>query len=110
MPLFLIFIIFNNHSHSTIIHSFIIHHSPRPVFLYPQQEKNLHEVPSPRIELGPALQQADALPTEPRRTLLSHAAPYWATPHRKKLTLNHFYVFFFFFENTSSLILSCSLS
>ncbi len=49
-----------------------------------------------RIELGPALQQADALPTEPRRTLnwatphiqlshappfLSHAAPCWATPH-----------------------------
>ncbi len=37
----------------------------------------------PRIELGPALQQADALPTEttphpaePRRTLLRHAAPY----------------------------------
>jgi hypothetical protein len=28
----------------------------------------------PRIELGPALQQADALPTEPRRTILSHAA------------------------------------
>ncbi len=35
----------------------------------------------PKIELGPALQQADALPTEPRRTILSHAAPYWATPH-----------------------------
>ena len=30
----------------------------------------------PRIELGPAFQQADALPTEPRRTILSHAAPY----------------------------------
>ena len=29
----------------------------------------------PRIELGPALQQADALPTEPRRTM-SYAAPY----------------------------------
>ncbi len=28
----------------------------------------------PRIELGPAFQQADALPTEPRRTM-SHAAP-----------------------------------
>jgi hypothetical protein len=25
----------------------------------------------PRIELGPALQQADALPTEPRRTIIS---------------------------------------
>jgi hypothetical protein len=29
----------------------------------------------PGIELGPALQQADALPIEPRRTILSHAAP-----------------------------------
>jgi hypothetical protein len=29
----------------------------------------------PRIELGPASQQADALPTELRLTLLSHAAP-----------------------------------
>jgi hypothetical protein len=50
MPLLLIFIIFNNHSHNTTnVHSsFILHHSPRPVFLYPphrffaQQEKNLH--------------------------------------------------------------------
>ncbi len=43
----------------------------------------------PRFDLGPVLQQADALPTEPRRTIqshphhtkqrstiLSHAAPY----------------------------------
>ncbi len=29
----------------------------------------------PRIELGPALQQADALPSELSRTLLSYAAP-----------------------------------
>jgi hypothetical protein len=41
MPLFLIFIIFNNHSHSTIIHSFILHHSPRPVFLYPHRASSL---------------------------------------------------------------------
>jgi hypothetical protein len=35
MPLFMIFIIFNNHSHSTIIHTFILRNSPRPepVFL-----------------------------------------------------------------------------
>jgi hypothetical protein len=33
------------------------------------------------FELGPALQRADMLPTEPCRTLLSHAAPYWAMPH-----------------------------
>jgi hypothetical protein len=45
----------------------------------------------PRIELGPALQQTDALPTEPRRTIteprrtiLSHAAPYWVTPHHNE--------------------------
>jgi hypothetical protein len=60
MPLFLIFIIFfNNHSHSTIIHSFIPHHSPRPVFGGAET----------KIELGPALQQADALQTEPRHAL-----------------------------------------
>jgi hypothetical protein len=29
----------------------------------------------PRIELGPASQQADALPIEPRRTILNYAAP-----------------------------------
>ncbi len=40
-----------------------------------------------RFELGPATQQADALLSEPRRTLLSHAAPseprrtLRATPH-----------------------------
>ncbi len=43
----------------------------------------------PRIELGPALQQADALPTEPRRTILSHAAPFWATPHHSWATPHH---------------------
>ncbi len=59
---------FNNHSHGTIIHSFILHHSPRPVFLYPhrffaQQEKNLHGVPSRESNLG-----------QPRNYQLSHAA------------------------------------
>ncbi len=41
-----------------------------------------------RFELGPGVQQADALLSEPRRTplshaapQLSHAAPLWATPH-----------------------------
>jgi len=29
----------------------------------------------PRFELGPALQQADALPSELRRTLVSYVAP-----------------------------------
>jgi hypothetical protein len=43
MPLFLIFIIFNNHSHSTIIHSFILHHSPRPVFLLSEEAMRIQE-------------------------------------------------------------------
>jgi hypothetical protein len=73
MPLFLIFIIFNNHSHSTIIHSFILHHSPRPVFLYPhrffaQQEKNLHGLPS--RELNSVLSYS-----KPTHYQLSNAAP-----------------------------------
>jgi hypothetical protein len=79
MPLFLIFIFFNNHSYSTIIHSFILHHSPKPVFLYPHRFFAQQEKPpwgaEPRIKLGPALQQADALPNELRRTLMSCAAP-----------------------------------
>jgi hypothetical protein len=84
MPLFLIFIIFNNHSHSTIIHSFILHHSPRPVFLYPhrffaQQEKNLHEVPSRELNSG--------LPYS-KPTRYNWATPHlnWATPHRNWAT------------------------
>jgi hypothetical protein len=69
-------IMFHIHSYNTIIHSFIIHHLPRPVFLYlhrfsAQKPPRGGEL---RIELGPAhggpaLQQADALWTEPRRTL-----------------------------------------
>ncbi len=78
MPLFLcLFFIFCN------IHTFI--HSITFIdYIYPLPfaEASLHflitcllsgETPpcgaEPRIELGPALQQADALPTEPRRTL-----------------------------------------
>jgi hypothetical protein len=78
MPLFLfIFHIFLQH---TYIHSFnhihTIHlsvanrwgHSPSPHRLKAQWE----DPPSgaePGIKLGPALQQADALPTEPRGTM-----------------------------------------
>jgi hypothetical protein len=71
--LFDIFIIFNNHSHSTVIHSFILHHSPRPVFLYlhcffTQLEKNLHGVPSRESNSG--------LPySKPTHCKLSYAAP-----------------------------------
>jgi hypothetical protein len=73
MPLFLIIIIFNNHSHSTIIHSFILHHSPRPVFLYShrcfaQQEKNLHG--------GPNRESNSGLPySKPTHCQLSYAVP-----------------------------------
>jgi hypothetical protein len=82
MPLFLfIFHIF----FITYIHSFHIHTihlsiairwglSPYPHCLKAQWEDPPYGA-EPRIELGPALQQADVLPTEPRRTILSHAAP-----------------------------------
>ena len=72
MPLFLIFIIFNNHSHITFIHpsSFaeacLLVSSSR---FFAQQEKNLHEVPSRESNSG--------LPySKPTRYQLSHAAPY----------------------------------
>ncbi len=82
---FLTFIIFNIHSYNTIIHSFILHHLPRPVFLYlhhfsDQQEKPLW-VANPRIELGPAIQQADALPIEPCHTQIE--------PHRSLIEPRH---------------------
>ncbi len=90
-----VLIIFNNHSHSTIIHSFILHHSPRPVFLYPhrffaQQEKNLHGVPSRGSKACLTASRrttkwATPHPTELRRTPLSYAAPRWATPHPPEL-------------------------
>ncbi len=43
----------------------------------------------PRFELGPAVKQADALLSEPRRTLVSHAAPKLshATPREPRRTL-----------------------
>ncbi len=51
-------------------------------------------VPSRESKLGPALQQADTLITELRRTPLSYAAPHCAMPHfRERYTLfqnNHF--------------------
>jgi hypothetical protein len=71
---FLTFIIFNIHLYSTIIHSFILHHLPWPVFLYLHRFSDQQEKPpwgaNPRIELRPAIQQADALPIEPCHTLI----------------------------------------
>jgi hypothetical protein len=76
MPLFLTFIIFNILSYKTVLHSFILRHLPRPVLLYlhrfsAQQEKPPQGAAEPRIELGPALQQADA------HYELSYATPLW---------------------------------
>jgi hypothetical protein len=68
------FISFNIHSYNTIIHSFILHHLPRPVFLNLHRFSAQQEKPpwgaEPGIKLGPAAQQADKLPFEPRRTLI----------------------------------------
>jgi hypothetical protein len=75
---FCLFFIFYN------IHTFIQSHSTFIQYIYPSSvaEASLHfliacmlsgETPpfgaEPRIELGPALQQADGPPTEPRRTI-----------------------------------------
>ena len=68
------FIIFNIHSYNTIIHSFILHHLPTPVFLYLHRFSAQQEKPpwgaGPGIKLGPVAQQADKLPFEPLRTLI----------------------------------------
>jgi hypothetical protein len=88
MPLYLFIfhIFFITYMHS-FNHIFTIHLSvsirwglsPSPHRLKAQWE----DPPSgaePRIELGPALQQADALPTEPHRTITE--------PHRTILSRN----------------------
>ncbi len=73
MPLFFILIIYNNHSHSTTyIHSsFTIRRAC--LLVSSSLLRSAREEPpwdaEPRIELGPATQQADALPTELRRNL-----------------------------------------
>jgi hypothetical protein len=75
MPLFLKLIIIFEHSFIQYNHiPFILHHSPRPVLLNPHRVFAQQGEPpwdaEPRFELGPALQQADALPTELRRILI----------------------------------------
>ncbi len=69
LPFFLTFIIFTTHSHSTThIHSsFAIRRGLSSCILIAREEPPWDA--EPRIELGPALQQADALPTELRRIL-----------------------------------------
>jgi len=78
--------------------TFIHLHSPRPLSISSLHscsvEKNLPVVPSRESNSGlpsskpTRYQLSHAAPywatphhTEPRRTMLSHAAPYWATPH-----------------------------
>jgi hypothetical protein len=76
MPLFfcLFFIFYYKHtfiqSHS--YNSFIRRHSLRPLAISSSLVCSVGKPPcgaEPRIELGPALQQADKLPSEPRRTI-----------------------------------------
>jgi hypothetical protein len=79
MPLFLfIFIFYNIHSVQSFNHIHTIH-SPRPLSISSSLVAQWERPPcgaEPGIELGPAFQQADALQTEPRRTIINHAAPF----------------------------------
>ncbi len=86
---FIFFIFIQSHSYNT----FIRHHSPGSLSMSSSLVAQWEKPPCGaelRIELGPALQQADALPTEPRRTIKSHAAPseprrtIRATPHHSE--------------------------
>jgi hypothetical protein len=66
-----IFIFYDIH---TFIQSQYIYSSPfgKPLSISSSLVCSVGKLPcgaEPRIELGPALQQADALPTEPRRTM-----------------------------------------
>ena len=69
MPLFLfIFIFYNIHTVQSSNHIHTIH-SPRPLSFSSSLVAQWERPPcgaEPGIELGPAFQQADALPTEPR--------------------------------------------
>ncbi len=66
MPLFLILIIFNIHTVQSLIHSSITIRRDPSILVSSSLLRSAREEPpqgaEPRIELGPALQQADALP------------------------------------------------
>ncbi len=73
MPLFtfIFHIFYNIHTYIHTI-TFIRRHSLRPLSISSSLVCSVGKPPcgaEPRIVLGPALQQADALPTEPRRTM-----------------------------------------
>ncbi len=104
MPLFftlLAFLSYIQYIH-TFLHSWTFAEAPLHFFIAEQLSgRHLPGGAESGFELGPALQRADMLPTEPCRTLmshaapcepcrtltepcrtlLSHAAPYWAMPH-----------------------------
>ncbi len=71
MPIYLIVIIFTIiHTVQSYMHSsFIIRRGPSSCILIVSSLSLRRTSMGPRIELGPALQQADAIPTEQRRTL-----------------------------------------
>ncbi len=73
---FIFYIQSSNHIHSI--------HSPRPLSIPLLLVSSVGQTSlwcRAENELVQAFQQADALLIEPRCTMLSHAAPWWATPH-----------------------------
>ncbi len=83
----LFFIIYNIHTEQSSNHIYTIH-SPRPLSISSSLVAQWERPPcgaEPGIELGPAFQQADALPTEPRRTT-PHAQNLHGNGNKKKNT------------------------
>ncbi len=97
MPLFLFiyfFIFYNIHTFIQSYNTFIRRHLPRPLSISSSLVSSVGKTPlrcRAENRTRACLQQADALPTEPRPTIkprrtitprrtMSHAAP-WATPH-----------------------------
>ncbi len=77
LPLFLFIFTFTEHTYNIL---FFIYNTRRVPLLISSLLPIDRGPPllwgaEPRFELGPSIQQADALLSEPRRTLLSHAAP-----------------------------------
>ncbi len=80
MPLFIFFHHFKTNS-NTFIHTFITFAEAAPDFFIAfAQERDLHWGAGPGFEPGPAVQQADALLSELRRTL-GQFRPVWIRIH-----------------------------
>ncbi len=87
------------HSFNTFVHHIRSHSLNPTLFFFIAVRSGLYWGARPRIELGTAVQQPDAPPSELRRTIMSYAAPYtelrrtllsytapsWATPHPPEL-------------------------